>query len=319
METKLGLSDHMSLVLPPNTKTAVVFAYHNVGVRCLKVLLAQGVKIALVLTHQDNPKETIWFESVADLCREYGIPYETPEYVSGQQDGVDHGAVWLERLTEIAPDFIFSFYYRNMLPVALLNTARQGALNMHGSLLPQYRGRVPVNWAIVQGETQTGATLHYMLEKPDAGDIVAQQAVPILPDDTAHEVFNKVCVAAEIALSGVLPSLLAGTASRLKNDLSQGTYFGGRKAEDGRIDVAQSTSQIYNLIRAVAPPYPGAFLELAGQSALWIDGAWPVRHAEITSLLEMQATRTEGPLLRWQGQSYLRGSDGAWLKLLVRK
>ncbi len=296
-----------------------MFAYHNVGVRCLKVLLAQGVEIALVLTHQDSPDENIWFESVADLCREHGIPFETPEYVSGEKGGVDHGALWVRRLTEIAPDFIFSFYYRNMLPMTLLNTARQGALNMHGSLLPQYRGRVPVNWAIVRGETRTGATLHYMVEKPDAGDIVAQQAVPILPDDSAHEVFGKVCVAAEIALYGVLPDLLAGTAPRRKNDLSQGAYFGGRKAEDGRIDVAQSSAQIYNLIRAVAPPYPGAYLELAGQPALWIDGAWPVRHAEIASLLEMQATRTVGPLLRWQGHSYLRGSDGAWLKLLLRK
>jgi methionyl-tRNA formyltransferase len=319
METRLRLSNQMSSVLSPNTKSAVVFAYHNVGVRCLKVLLAQGVKIALVLTHQDNPNENIWFESVADLCREHGIPFQTPEYVSGERDGVDRGAVWLGRLTEIAPDFIFSFYYRNMLPMALLKTARLGALNMHGSLLPQYRGRVPVNWAIVRGETETGATLHYMVEKPDAGDIVAQQAVPILPDDTAYEVFNKVCTAAEIALYGVLPQLLVGTAPRLKNDLSQGAYFGGRKAEDGRVDLSQSTAQIYNLIRAVAPPYPGAYLELVGQPALWIDGARPVRQAEITSLLEMQATRAEGPLVRWQGQTYLHGRDGAWLKLLLRK
>lgn len=309
----------MPSAISANAKTAVVFAYHNVGVRCLKVLLAQGVHIALVITHQDNPNENIWFESVAELCREHGIPFETPDDVSGAKDGVDHGAVWLDRLTELAPDFIFSFYYRSMLPMDLLKTARQGALNMHGSLLPQYRGRVPVNWAIVRGETQTGATLHYMVEKPDAGDIVAQQAVPILPDDTAHEVFNKVCIAAEIALYGALPHLLAGTAPRLKNDLSQGAYFGGRKAEDGRIDLAQSTTQIYNLIRAVAPPYPGAYLEFAGQPALWIDGAHPVRHAEIRSILEMQATRSKGPLVRWQGQTYLHGRDGAWLKLRLRK
>jgi methionyl-tRNA formyltransferase len=300
-------------------KTAVVFAYHNVGVRCLKVLLAQGVNVALVITHQDNPKENIWFESVADLCREHGIPFDMPEQVSGVSEGVDHGAHWVARLSEIAPDFIFSFYYRNMLPMALLNTAKQGALNMHGSLLPQYRGRVPVNWAIVRGETRTGASLHYMVEKPDAGDIVAQQAVPILPDDTAQEVFNKVCIAAEIALDAVLPRLLEGTAPRLKNDLSQGGYFGGRKAEDGRIDLAQTTQQIYNLIRAVAPPYPGAFLDLPGQPTLWVDGARPVRHAEIVSILEMQAARAVGPVLRWQGQSYLRGSDGSWLQLMLRK
>jgi methionyl-tRNA formyltransferase len=308
----------MSAQSSVNIKRAVVFAYHNVGVRCLKVLLAHGVKIDLVLTHQDNPAETIWFESVADVCRDYGIPFEMPEQLSGVKEGVDQGGKWLRRLSELAPDFIFSFYYRNMLPMTLLNTAKEGAFNMHGSLLPQYRGRVPVNWAIVRGETQTGATLHHMVEKPDAGDIVAQQAVPILPDDVAVEVFNKVCMAAEIALDAVLPKLLAGTAPRYKNDLSRGGYFGGRKAEDGRIDLGQSTQQIYNLIRAVAPPYPGAYLDLPDLPRLWVDGARPVRDAETRSILEMQSGKNLGPFLRWQGQGYLRGYDGAWLKLKLR-
>jgi methionyl-tRNA formyltransferase len=137
---------------------------------------------------------------------------------------------------------------------------------MHGSLLPKYRGRVPVNWAIIHGEAETGATLHYMTEKPDNGDIVAQQAVPILPNDTAFEVFNKVTVAAEMALNSVLPALLAGSASRIKQDLSQGGYFGGRKPEDGVIDWSQSAQQIHNLVRAVAPPYPGATTQLFGKT-----------------------------------------------------
>jgi len=130
---------------------------------------------------------------------------------------------------------------------------------MHGSLLPKYRGRVPVNWAVLHGERQTGATLHRMVEKPDAGEIVAQRAIPILPDDTAKDVFDKVTLAAEICLDGVLPALLAGTAPRRPMDLTQGSYFGGRKAEDGRIDWARSAREIHNLVRAVAPPYPGAF------------------------------------------------------------
>ncbi len=152
-----------------------------------------------------------------------------------------------------------------MLKKDLLDIPQHGALNMHGSLLPKYRGRVPVNWAIIHGETETGATLHYMTEKPDNGDIVAQQAVPILPNDTALQVFQKVTVAAEIALHGVLPALLAGTAPRQKQDLSKGAYFGGRKAEDGVIDWSQSAQQIHNLVRAVAPPYPGATTQLLGR------------------------------------------------------
>jgi methionyl-tRNA formyltransferase len=139
-----------------------------------------------------------------------------------------------------------------------------GALNMHGSLVPRFRGRAPVNWAVLHGERLTGASLHYMVEKPDAGDLVSQSQVPILPVDTAHEVFAKVTVAAEIALWQVLPKLLEGTAPRIKLDLGSGSYFGGRKPEDGLIHWHGPGEQIHNLIRAVAPPYPGAFG--------WIDG-----------------------------------------------
>lgn len=237
---------------------AVIFAYHNVGVRCLSTLLAHGVEVVLVVTHQDNSNETIWFESVAGLAALHGIPVITPDDPNTPEV--------IAQIQALQPDFFFSFYYRLMLKPALLAIPKHGALNMHGSLLPKYRGRVPVNWAIIHGETETGATLHYMTEKPDNGDIVAQQAVPILPNDTAHEVFQKVTVAAEMALNACLPDLLAGKAPRVKQDLSKGAYFGGRKAEDGVIDWKQSAQQIHNLVRAVAPPYPGATTTLMGKS-----------------------------------------------------
>jgi methionyl-tRNA formyltransferase len=147
----------------------------------------------------------------------------------------------------------------------VLALAPQGAYNMHGSLLPHFRGRAPTNWAVLKGATQTGATLHQMVAKPDAGFIVDQQAVPILPDDTAEQVFDKVNVAAELVLWRSLPALMAGTPPRLANDIAAGSYFGGRKPEDGRIDFTRLAAEVYNLIRAVAPPYPGAFTDLAGQ------------------------------------------------------
>ena len=240
------------------TATAVVFAYHSVGVRCIKTLLARGINITLVVTHEDNPAETIWFESVAALCKEHGIPTITP---TDPKSAELH-----QQVAAIAPDFIFSFYYRNMLPVELLGLAKRGAYNLHGSLLPKYRGRVPVNWAVLHGETETGATLHEMALKPDAGAIIAQTMVPILPDDTAFEVFGKLTVASEQTLWSALPGLLAGNAIKLNNDLSQGSYFGGRKPEDGRINWQHTAQQVYNLHRAVAPPYPGALTELNGQT-----------------------------------------------------
>jgi methionyl-tRNA formyltransferase len=236
---------------------AVVFAYHNVGVRCLQVLLARGVDVGLVVTHEDNPAETIWFGSVAEVAAEHGIDVIKPADPTA--------AAVREAVSRARPDFIFSFYYRHMLPVDLLALAARGAYNMHGSLLPKYRGRVPTNWAVLNGETETGATLHEMTAKPDAGAIIGQTSVPILPDDTAAQVFDKVTVAAEQTLWRVLPALLAGEAPHLPNDLAAGSYFGGRKPEDGRIDWSQPAERIYNLVRAVAPPYPGAFTEIAGE------------------------------------------------------
>jgi methionyl-tRNA formyltransferase len=208
-----------------------------------------------VVTHRDNPNEEIWFDSVAETAARYDIPVITPDDPNADEI--------LAEVAALKPDFLFSFYYRQMLKAPLLATATRGAYNMHGSLLPRYRGRVPVNWAVLHGERETGATLHRMVEKADAGDIVAQQAVPILPDDTAKEVFDKVTLAAEICLDRILPSLIEGTAPHTPQDLSRGAYFGGRKPEDGHIDWLRPAIEIHNLVRAVAPPYPGAFAETA--------------------------------------------------------
>jgi len=223
------------------TTKAVVFAYHNVGARCLRVLRAQGIEVPLVVTHADDPGEAQWFERVADTAEDLRLPWIAPADANTPE--------CVARIADLTPDFVFSFYYRRMLGAPILALPRRGALNMHGSLLPRYRGRAPVNWAVLHGERETGATLHYMIARPDAGDIVAQQAVPILPDDTA------------------LPALVAGTAPRRPNDVARGSYFGGRKPEDGRIDWMRHAREIHNLVRAVAPPYPGARTVVAGVPA----------------------------------------------------
>lgn len=279
--------------------SVVVFAYHNVGVRCLSVLIAHGIDIPLVVTHRDSPGENIWFESVAALAGRYGIPCailddpNAPEFVA--------------RIRTLAPDFLFSFYYRQMLKPELLALAPRGAFNMHGSLLPKYRGRVPVNWAIINGERETGATLHEMVAKPDAGRIVDQQSVPILPDDTAAEVFNNVTVAAEMVLDRSLPKLVAGTAELRAQDLAQGSYFGARRPEDGRIDWNRPARDIHNLVRAVAPPYPGAFSDIAG-----------VRVRILRTRVEpLRQARAGGPgLYREEDAWFADCGDGRVLRLL---
>lgn len=244
----------------------VVCAYHNVGYRCIEELLRQGAEISLIFTHEDSPTEQIWFSSVRTLAQMHGIPWLTSSINEPYN---------IQRVRELNPDFIFSFYYRNMIKPELLEIPDKGALNLHGSYLPKYRGRVPVNWAVINGETETGATLHYMVAKPDAGDIVDQEKVSIEFTDTAQDVFAKVTAAAVTVLRRAWPRLVDGTAMRIPMALSTGSYFGGRKPEDGRIDWTKSAVQIYNLIRGVTHPYPGAFTELNGERVL-VWSAWPV-------------------------------------------
>ncbi len=278
--------------------TAVVLAYHDVGCRCLATLLAHGIEIPLVVTHRDSPTENIWFGSVADLAALHGIPVEYAE-------DLDDAALDA-RIAAIAPDFLFSFYFRRMLPAAILERPRRGALNMHGSLLPRYRGRVPVNWCVIRGETETGASLHYMVAKPDAGDLVGQQAVPILPDDTALDVFRKVTVAAEGVLYRALPGLILGTAPRYRLDLAQGNYHGGRRPEDGRIDWTRPAREIHDLVRGVAPPYPGATTTINGRPARVLRTTWQ----------PIASTEAPGSFVLHGDQLRATGGDGRALLVL---
>ena len=289
----------MTTAVAEHPTTAVVFAYHNVGVRCLRVLLDQGVHIPLVLTHEDSPNETIWYDSVAAVCAEHGIEILTV-------DDPNHPDV-VGRIRALSPDFFFSFYYRKMLGAELLAIPKCGALNMHGSLLPKYRGRVPINWAVLRGERETGASLHYMDVKPDAGHLVAQTSVPILGDDTAHEVFQKVVVAAEMTLVRALPQLITGTASSVPLDLKAGSYFSGRKPEDGRIDWTKSARDVGNLIRAVAPPYPGAFTTIAGERVVI---------ARARTVVATHPVLTAGTVITDAHRAVFVCGDGEWLEPL---
>ena len=279
---------------------AVVFAYHDVGVRCLKTLISAGFEIPLVVTVADDPGETQWFGSVAAVAAAYGLPVMTPD---------DANTPEIESAVKAAgPEFLFSFYYRSMLKTPLLNAARRGALNMHGSLLPKYRGRAPVNWAILRGEQETGATLHYMVDKADAGDIVDQLAVPILGDDDAAEVFKKVTVAAEIVLARSLPLLVNGKERRSKQQIQPGQYFGRRRPEDGRIDWLRPAQEIHNLVRAVAPPFPGAFAQVDGQH-------WSIHR---TRLVETRISPSQRPrLFGAEGRCYVACLDGGVLEILA--
>jgi methionyl-tRNA formyltransferase len=233
----------------------VVFAYSLVGHRCLKALIEAGENISCVMTHPDNPDETQWFPSVAKLARDHGIHVLETE---GPKD-----SQVIEAMTRLKPDLLFSFYYRKMIPQEILDIPRLGCFNMHGSLLPQYRGRAPINWALVHGETQTGVTLHHMVKSADAGAMVDQEAIPIGPTDNAYELTVKMGEVAATVLLRQLSHLKEGTAPKIPQDDSKASYFGGRSAKDSEINWHQTPWQIHNLIRAVPYPYfPPAFTHL---------------------------------------------------------
>lgn len=236
-------------------KTAV-FAYSEVGAACLEELIGNGANVVKVYTHDDDPDETIWFRSVRGIAERAGIPVSAPE---------KFGEAEIAEFQTLGAELAFSFYYRKLIPSAVISRPRLGAYNMHGSLLPRYRGRACINWAVLNGESETGATLHAMTDEPDRGGIVGCEAVAILFSDTALDVSLKVAEAARRVLARSLPALEAGTAELTPQDERLATYYGRRRPEDGRIDWSKSAVDIYNLVRAVTRPFPGAFTEKNGR------------------------------------------------------
>lgn len=280
-------------------KRAVVLGYHTMGCVGLRALLDHGFEVVAVFTHADSPGEEIWWDSLAQLASAHGIPVHLVDEMKSAEAR--------ERVAAYHPDFLFSFYFRSMIAPEILALAGDGALNLHGSLLPRYRGRAPVNWVLVNGERETGVSLHYMVAKPDAGDLVDQEAVPIFPQDTAYSLYRRLEGAARTLLDRTLPALAAGTAPRRTLDLPSGSYFGGRRPSDGAIDWHWPASRIYDLVRAVTHPYPGAFSEYDGER-FWIWWAEPATVETIGAPGEVLAVDPHGIVVAT--------GDGA-LRLLV--
>ncbi|MGE1561824.1 bifunctional UDP-4-amino-4-deoxy-L-arabinose formyltransferase/UDP-glucuronic acid oxidase ArnA [Pantoea septica] len=229
----------------------IVFAYAEMGCAGISALLNAGYEISAIFTHADTSPESHAFPSVARLAAEQGIPVYAPEDASHP--------LWVDRIKAMQPDFIFSFYYRALLSDSILRTARVGAFNLHGSLLPKYRGRAPLNWVLVNGETETGVTLHHMVKRADAGDIVAQQRVAIDVQDNALTLHRKLVACASELLEGALPAMKRGEIAARPQNHSEATLVGRRTPDDGRINWGWPAQRVNNLVRAVTDPWPGAF------------------------------------------------------------
>ncbi|OPY81004.1 MAG: Bifunctional polymyxin resistance protein ArnA [Syntrophorhabdus sp. PtaU1.Bin153] len=287
----------------------VVFAYHEIGYVCLEELINFGAHILCLFTHKDDPGEEVWFRRPAVLAGQHGIPIYTPDDLKESK--------WKNLVADMNPDVLFSFYYRKMIPIEILDIPRIGAFNLHGSLLPKFRGRCPVNWALIQGETRTGLTLHSMVEKPDAGDIITQRTVNITFDDTAYTLFAKMTRGAQDLMREILPSIADGSFPRTPQAiLGPSSYFGGRKPEDGIISWEKDAVTVYNLIRATTHPYPGAFTYLDSRRFfIWKAypeaGLWDRAPGTIVSTRPLLVNTGKGVLrllrVQWEGENEADG------------
>lgn len=251
----------------------IVFAYHNIGYIALTELVIAGYDIQAVFTHIDNPQENIFFNSVAVKAIEMGLAVYAPE-------NVNH-PLWVERIKKLKPNIFFSFNYRQLLSPKILELAPQGGFNLHSSLLPRYRGCSPINWVLVNGESETGVTLHKMIKKVDQGAIVGQRKVIIDPKDTAFTLHEKITHSAKILLRDLLPKIKKGSINLLPQNEEESSYFSRRSATNGKIDWYKSAVTINNLIRAVTKPYPGAFSYLCEKKIIiWQSRSLDIKHHE---------------------------------------
>lgn len=232
------------------------FGYSQIGHRAVRLLVEQGHEVLCVVTHRDDPHENRWYRTPAEAARELGLRVVYAEDLASGSE---------ELARELTPDLVLSVFYRKMLPEGVLAAAKVAALNLHPSLLPAYRGRAPINWVLVNGERETGITLHHMVRRADAGDVVGQRRIPIAPRETALSLYLKVEEAGIDLLREMLPRVADGTAPRRPQDDAGASQFGGRRPDDGRIDWSWPAARVDSLVRAVAPPWPGAFGEIEGR------------------------------------------------------
>lgn len=240
-----------------NRPRILFFGFSDVGYRCLKLLLDKGCDVIGVFTHDADPHEAHWFQTPESLAKENFIRVFKPDTLKTEK--------WFRKVRYMKPDLILSLYYRNFIPEEIFSLARLGAYNMHGSYLPAYRGRAPLNWSIINGEDHCGVTLHTIEKKFDAGEIVDREKVTFGPDEYVGDIQPRVSAVAVRVLERALPSLLAGNPKLEKQDESKASYFGKRTPEDGRIDFSKSAREVFNLVRGVSRPFPGAFAEIGGR------------------------------------------------------
>ena len=248
-----------------NSMTKIVFmGTPEFSVPVLTMLHDEGYTIAAVVTQPDRPvgrKRVLTPPPVKVEALRLGLPVIQPEKLTGSAE--------LEEIIALKPDLIVTAAFGQILPKELLEVPRLGCINVHASLLPKYRGGAPIHQAIMDGETETGVTIMYMVEKLDAGDIISQVTVPIADTDHTGSMFNALSVAGTELLKDTLPSIIDGTNKQIVQDESLVTFARNISREQERIDWSKGGKAIYDKIRGLHP-WPVAYTVFQGENVkIW--------------------------------------------------
>ena len=219
----------------------------------LRMLVEEGYDVISVVTQPDRPvgrKKVLTPTPIKEEALRLGLPVYQPEKLKNTEE--------LQVVLDLAPDLIITAAFGQILPSAVLEAPKLGAINVHASLLPAYRGGAPIHQAIIDGQTETGVTIMYMVDRLDAGDIISQTVVPIGSKDDTGIMFDKLSAAGKDLLKATLPSIIDGTNERRAQDEEKVTYARNISRDQERIDWTQSAQAIYNQVRGLHP-WPVAF------------------------------------------------------------
>lgn len=228
------------------------------AVPALRALLMAGYDVPAVFTQPDRAKgrgKQLAASPVKLLAQEFGVEVQQPNRIKEPEN--------LELLTELRPDIIVVVAYGQILPVSILELPPRGCINVHGSLLPHYRGAAPVQRAIMNGETVSGVTTMYMDKGLDTGDIILKKMVPIAEDETFGDYYGRLAEAGALLLLDTLDQINWGTAPRIPQQETEATYAPPLRRQDELIDFSRSAREIKNQVRALAPE-PGATAMING-------------------------------------------------------
>lgn len=279
----------------------VFLGNHTVGVRALEAILESDPVVGVV-AHPADPEDGARYESVFDFAKQQKLNVIR----SSGRDELLPG--WV---AECRPDLLWITDYRYLLSPEILDLSPGGAVNLHPSLLPRYRGRAALNWAILNGEREVGLTAHMLDDGVDSGDIIAQVAVPLRPEQDVGDALRLLYPVYAQITREVLAWFRSGCVPRRRQDHSLSTTFPRRRPEDGRIDWTQPAERIVNLVRAVARPYPGAFADF-GERRLTIWRAAGLNNGALHGLPGTLVTETRRRLVIQTGSGLLETGDFEW-------